>query len=254
MRRWWEDYPDRYQQEIRDFEKAGIHCERDEPAFSKGKLVLSVRYPHEGQLLDLTIKYPDTYPYFRPKVIAPHLRLPYHQNPDDKNLCLLDQPTDSWHPEETAYRLLLQQLPKVLAAGACTDSAVDAPTAADIEIHQAEPRSAFYRHEPGSVLLIDGAWKIDGAGDRGVFVIGFDPHTDPTEGIAQRLRGAVLELQTAAGAIIEKASDGIRRFYSAHPMKGHWVRLPAAPDIVGAEDLLQFIKEKCPWEARFVEN
>lgn len=250
MLRWWEYDRERYQREIEDLVTAGIEYERDELAFSAGKLVLHIRFPINGELLDLTIKYPDTYPFFRPHVIAPRIKLAYHQHPNDKNLCLLDQPTDSWNIEETAYTLLVQQLPKVLAAGASTDStSVD-----EIETHQAEPRSAYYQYHPRSVLLIDGAWQLDGRGDRGLFVIGFEPNTDPNTSVTQCLRGAILELQTESGAVFETSSVGVREHFSSkQTIKGHWFRVPSAPDIVDSDGLIHFLRSNHPRIAHFIE-
>lgn len=255
MQHWWEYDPKRYQREIEDLESAGIDYEKDEQALSEGKLVLRVRFPVAGELHDITIKYPTTYPYFRPKVIAPNIRLPYHQNPDDKNLCLLDQPTDSWNPEETAYDLLAQQFPKVLSAGTCTEGAEESKVS-DIEVHQAEPRSSYYRYKPGSVLLVDGDWKPGETGSRGVFVIGFQPDTADLETcLAQGIRGAILELQSEAGTTFAKASVRIQDLYnSKKTYKGHWIQLPAAPDVLTSSDLIDFVKANWPKEAKFIES
>lgn len=251
LSRWWDKYPERYRREIQSFNEAGIECDRNEDVFSKGKLVLNIRFPLEGQLFDLTIKYPDTYPFFRPKVIAPTLNLPYHQNPVDKNLCLLDQPTDSWDQEETVYQLLLQQFHKVLAAGGTLDRA----SVAELETHQAEPRSEYCKYKAGSCLLIDGSWIPHVGIDRGFFVIGVEPNIQVKDSIVKVLRGAVLELQNEAGSTLFTALEGINLYYSSnHKIKGHWVRLPSAPDIVDEHGLLDFIKIHCQKEAKYIEK
>lgn len=236
-----------------DFENAGIDCKRDELAFEKGKLILSIRLPHEGQLFDLIIKYPDTYPYFRPEVLAPNLSLRHHQNPVVKNLCLLDQPTDSWDIQETAYELLRQQFPKVIEAG----NAVDRASVTDLETHQAEPRSEYYKYLPGSCLLIDGSWNPDPTIERGFFSVGLEPNVSPSEVIKTRLRGAILEVRNEAGDLLCTASDSLKEYFkptSYDALKGHWVRLPSAPEIVDERDLLLFIKTHCPKEAKYIEK
>lgn len=236
-----------------DFENAGIDCKRDELAFDKGKLILSIRLPHEGQLFDLIIKYPDTYPYFRPEVLAPNLSLRHHQNPVVKNLCLLDQPTDSWDIQETAYELLRQQFPKVIEAG----NAVDRASVTDLETHQAEPRSEYYKYSLGTYLLINGDWNPDPTIGRGIFSIGIEPSAVIGEIIEKGLRGAILELQNEAGISICSASDALKRYYkssSSNALKGHWIMLPEAPDIVDSSELLSFLKINYPKDANYIEK
>ena len=44
---------------------------------------------YEGEEVELRVVYPDSFPFMRPEVFAPGLLLERHQNPVDRNLCLL---------------------------------------------------------------------------------------------------------------------------------------------------------------------
>jgi hypothetical protein len=54
-------------------EAAGIPYERDESAWSRGLLRLSLRPVVDGKPLGLVAEFPDNYPYFRFEVYAPVL-------------------------------------------------------------------------------------------------------------------------------------------------------------------------------------
>lgn len=253
MERWWDRYGERYRGEIDAFEEAGIEYAKDEDRFAAGKLVLHVKYPVNGQLLDLTIKYPDSYPFFRPQILAPNVSLPFHHNPREKTLCLLDQPTDAWDVEETAYELLRQQLPKVLAAGKTHDRM----SVSGIETHQAEPRTEYYEYKPGSVLLIDGSWTIDDAIQRGLFVLAGEGGKNPYEAMKEPmgLRGAVLEIQAEDGNPLCSAEESILGIYPAKPkLTGRWIRLARAPEVVTPKELIDFLRSNYPEDAKYIEN
>ena len=71
----------------------------------------------DGETLRLVVTFPDFYPYFRFEVQAPDLHLDHHQNPFEKNLCLLRRGTEHWDPGDTVASLLHEQLADVLKTG-----------------------------------------------------------------------------------------------------------------------------------------
>lgn len=146
---WFELQPEWYQEEIDSLTQLGIDYVPNEKLKSQGILFLSLNIqpdnPNFSKLnlkneLKLTAQYPDTFPYFRPEVIAPDLNLPRHQHPVTKNLCLLPRNTFAWNPTQTLGSFLAEQLPKVFVKGYETD--LDKIKADPLE--QAEPASEYY--------------------------------------------------------------------------------------------------------------
>ena len=154
---WWNRFPGRLEAEERALAADGIVVRRDERAFRRGVLRLELTLPKDRWLTDeLVAVYPDTFPFLRPEVSAPNIRLPRHQNPFKRNLCLLGRDTGYWIPSTTLAELLASQLP-LLRRSLETD---DIETVAGIEDPQGEPISAFLEYEPDSVVMIDSSWQL----------------------------------------------------------------------------------------------
>ena len=68
--------------ELKDFATRELEFEVDETLFrDASRLLLRGHIEHKGTPVALEIIYPDLFPYFRPEVYAPQLRLGRHQNP-----------------------------------------------------------------------------------------------------------------------------------------------------------------------------
>jgi molybdopterin/thiamine biosynthesis adenylyltransferase len=194
-------------------------------------------WPDNSEGLELVVRYPHYFPFFRPAIAAPGISLLYHQSPSSGDLCLLPQWTGAWLPEERVADYIFEQLPKVLGAGSCEEK----NNVTDIEVHQAEPRSGYYNYKPETFLLVDGTWKMDPSVKSGYIVIGTGSKGSQhySDVIRKGLRGAVLEVQDQSGNMISVLHDSIRSHYSGSTFKGQWVRLTNAPD---GKD------ESCFWE------
>lgn len=227
---WWERWPEVYDREIAALDAAGIRWERDESAFSKGILRLSVNMTTEAGPIALHVVYPDDYPYFRFQVYAPDLDLPYHQNPFQRNLCLIGRRTHYWHTDDTAAGLLIEQIPKLMA----TARAEDAATVADLEEQQAEPFSSYYPYKP-SMILVQSDWLVGKEYQRGSFSVG-----TCVEHSEFMVRGAMLELRSEAGDRIFSASPSWRRAFSGTVIDGRWVR---ASEPIRQDNEAQFLDE-----------
>lgn len=162
MKPWFEQFPHRLEEEIAALKATGVVVTVDEHLKNEGIIRLSFtidkgnaafQLPDNAGDIDLIIAYPDLYPYFRPNVYALALDLPRHQNPIEKNLCLLARPTENWQPETTVAALLQTQLREVLIKGNVTDAA---EIKAD-EKEQAEPMSEYYALPDCPVLFNDSA-------------------------------------------------------------------------------------------------
>ena len=175
----------------------------------------------------MVVRYPHHFPFFRPAITAPGISLLYHRSPNG-DLCLLPQWTGAWRPEDCVADLIFEQLPKVLEAGSTEDKG----KVADIEVHQAEPRSGYYGYVQETYLLVDGSWDIAPSVNSGYLVIGTGGKGSPSaaDKIRDGLRGALLEVQDASGKTIAILPDAVGSRYAGATFKAPWVRLSSPPD------------------------
>lgn len=251
MKIWWEKYPDFYEREIEALRASGYIFSKDEKSFERGKLVLKLAYPYRGEEIDLIISYPDTFPFLRPHVSAPNLELPYHQNPIDKELCLLGQRSDAWDVEETAIGLIESQLPQTIATARDDDK----ENVKGLEVHQAEPISDYLQYKPNSVLLVDSAWEIPISTIGGLLRIAPEPgHQQVNKSIGETFRGAVLEVQDSGGKVISKMSSQVNELFANKfaPITGRWVRLEKTPEVIDAQGFARLLENHRSAEAKFV--
>lgn len=211
---WWEIFPDRLALEFRALEEAGIEYRQDDEVFDKGILCVHIDMERVGKL---RVVFPDLYPYFRFQVYALELELDHHQNPFDKNLCLIGRSTANWQVEDTLAAFLTERLPQVILTGG-SDNATEAE---GIEEHQAEPFSDYYDCYPGTAVIVDGSWRIDPCCESGTILIG----TVSPEN--QFIRGAVLKVYDEDGKTLAEANKEIRCAFPGDVLLGRWVRLPA---------------------------
>lgn len=215
---WWDQWPEVLERETTALDAAGIRWERDEIAFSQGVLRLKLIVPSADGSLNLLVVYPDCYPYFRFQVYAPGLDLPYHQNPFERNLCLIGRRTHYWDTTDTAADLLNRQLPKLMASASSNDAAaVDG-----LEERQAEPFSDYYKYQP-SMILVQSDWSVSPAHRRGYLVVGTLPNGEQLPDTL--IRGAVLELRSEAGEVLCSATPSLRTAFSGKAIEGRWARL-----------------------------
>jgi molybdopterin/thiamine biosynthesis adenylyltransferase len=155
---WFEKFPHRLHDELEALNAVGVLAEIDNGLENKGIIRLEFTIPADNEFFDLPentpdlnliVVFPDSYPYFRPNVYAKDLNLSRHQDPIEKNLCLLPRPTGNWLPETFLADLLKTQLKKVLHKGIVTDFEV---IKAD-DSEQAEPISEYYTFGNPTVLF-----------------------------------------------------------------------------------------------------
>lgn len=181
---WWQRDPDRLALELAALTAGGYDPAQEPGAERDGVLRLGVRLPLAGGRAPAEIAYPDEYPYFRPYVTAPGLRLAHHWSPSSGEVCLLEKAGDAWSPSSTAAELLDRQWPEVLrlnglrvhpatsglsppaGAGGAPAAAPGATAERPGEVPQAEPWTAYLDKQaplvvvvPGDAVLPDG---VDG--------------------------------------------------------------------------------------------
>ncbi len=218
MRPWWIRLPERLEHEKQALDAIGATYVLDENARARAVLRLNVHFREHH----LVAEYPDLYPFFRPQVFAPDLTLTHHQNPVDKNLCLLGRATDNWRPRVTLADLLEKQLPEVLRTGAA-----GAPV--EGEERQAEPISEFFRYERDAIVYVEGDWPAFSDGCH--LLLGLAPSVPP-------FRAAVLGVVDLPGREISLAPEGIADVFP-RDLTARCIRLPGCLEAYDAESILR---------------
>ncbi len=233
---WWIEYPGLLEAELASLDAAGIAHELDEAFRERHGAVKIAVYPEvAGTRRPMEAVFPDLYPWFRPEVISREDDLPKHQGPFGKNLCLLPRETDAWHPgHDTLAGILTTQLPRVYESQ-------DAPHAAELEVHQAEPFTAWYANQGIGALIVDSTWDLAGA-DHGVFEYGLF-HNDVVIGQSATFIGAVLTVSNEDGDVIAAAHDTLwSRFDQTYTAR--WQGLPDPVRIENAAEARDIIRRE----------
>lgn len=233
-RPWWELWPERLEQERRELQEAGVPFTVDEGSKDAGILRLNLTYRHEGNDLPLTVVFPELYPFFRFEVLAPTLDLAHHQNPYERNLCLLGRRTFAWDATNTVASLLKEQLPKVLTAAATEDM----EALKGLEEEQGEPVSVYYPMTLPSSVIIPGDWTIGEEHDSGVIKIATFASRKPLP--AWMVRGAVMEIRAENGTLLHSADARLLAACNGGHIIGRWGRT-ASP--IRENDAGKFLKE-----------
>lgn len=221
MQPWWHRWPDRLSYEVEALRAAGYTV--DEPDTSSKFVTLRVTAPAAAtgtEILDLSVTFPDGFPYLAPEVAAPTLSMPHHQHPFGHTLCLLGRRTVYWDSSMTVARLLDEQLAKALAAGnGATGSSAD-------ELDQGEPFSNYYTYEHGTEIIAALDEVRPDTGAHGVVDIAF--HGPLGRGPRDpRLVGFVQRLRTDDGVEIHQAPPQLGEVFSDPGVtcQGRWVVL-----------------------------
>ena len=235
-RPWWERWPERLECELGALDAAGIRYRIIEAARAAGYIRLELWPEVDGEPLRLIATFPDLYPYFRFEVAAPDLKLPHHQHPIGKNLCLIGRATRNWDSDDTLAAYVRERVPLALHAGRTADPAA----AAGVEEPQAEPFSDYYPYLAGASVLVDSGWALDPAIPDGRLIVGI-------EGSASRLlRGVILEIRDAAGRLLVAADPALAARYRRR-VPARWVRSPSP---ISAETIEQFLGDLAKRDGR----
>lgn len=213
MQPWWEKWPGRLEFERAELQRAGFEHEMDKKAFENGIVVLNIRYEIKDRKLDLIVRFPDVYPYMRFEIYAPDLNLDHHQNPFEKNLCMIGRSTANWSIDDTVAQYITSRLPKVIQTGENADPSI----AKQLEEVQGEPISDYYPCPPDHIVLVDSSWTIDPSIDKGFLKIGIDK---------SELKGihcAVISVMDRSRNILAAAEPEIKNIYPS-VIGGKWVR------------------------------
>ena len=220
MKPWWETWPERLDFELNQLQVAGIRVTKISKDATTGILELQLEHAISGHSMPLTVRFPAFFPYARFELLAPQLDLKHHQNPFQKNVCLIGRASENWDVDDTVVDFVVNRLPRAIAAANEDDTA----KLQGLEIQQAEPQTAYYSYANDSSVLIDSSWEIPAAINRGTLLLGieqFEQHS---------LRGAVLQVQDDSGHRLARLSPAIANLPSwERKTECQWIRLDALP-------------------------
>lgn len=249
---WWEQFPGRLEHEIQCLEVAGIRHSIDTDARQAGVQQLRVTAIDE-QPTDLTVTFPDLYPFIRPSVrltLEDAQPMAHHVHPFSGDLCLLGRSTANWRSGDTLAWLLTTQLPKTLTAGRATaTTAEEIATLANVEEPQAEPWTDYYTcFTPGSMILVDSAWTLPRGTTQGKLELRLS-RCDPANADAETgigfLQGAVFTITDQDGVPLgELSGQNLDRF--PERVDGRWARLDAPLRSDDPEAFLAAVKKVAP--------
>ena len=253
MRTWVERFPERLEHELADFAVRGLEFELDRDQLEEqGRVVLRGRISYAGKPVPLEVRYPDLFPYLRPEVRAPDLKLPRHQGPYNHNLCLLDPSTRDWDPHLTGAWLVAVRVPYLLSLlePGAEEELLEAETA------QGEPASAYFPVLAGTVVFVpQAALELPPDALAGSGRIAFSVFEPPQI----HLRGLVAELvekkPNRKTRILARAEASLLRRFGAQKVPFRWVRLDQPPETNTMEGIIDAIESaragfgSPPWHA-----
>jgi len=253
MERWWERHPSYLAREQADLDSLGWPWLVDEQARERGKLVIRIQAPLKGGIGELTAVFPDSYPYFPPRVQAGAGVFGRHQNPVDGTLCLLRREGEDWQAgRDTLAGLLrtqLQQIEEVNAPGAGQEHV------AAVEDHAAEPLSIFLAYEPESVVFVPDSVPEDAHSEGRLELSQLSASASPLN--SSPLRLAVRKVLGARGQPLAQMEVDLPARTGA-TVPGFWLRLPQRPQLEHAEQLanqlLKIAEQQCPEFAKAMQS
>jgi molybdopterin/thiamine biosynthesis adenylyltransferase len=235
MKPWWELWPERLEWELNALRSAGVDYTILEQDPKTGALRLSFPYSVNGEVVVLEAAFPCFYPYTRCEIIAPELALRWHQNPYNRNLCLLGRATANWDIENSLVTFLATQLPKVLSAARTEDP----EEAKDKEELQAEPLTFFLPYPRGSVVFVMDDREVPGDSERGHMHF--------------RVAASQTEVRAVASAVFGKGKKAIFEveespFLRGFPKRfeGYWYRSTLTPAGMSADEFLRKLAVEHP--------
>lgn len=245
MQNWIDALPERLDYEVEAFASAdGLDFELD-----AGELATNRRVVFHGTLtinarepVALTVRYPESFPVFRPEVFAPELKLGRHQNPYRHNLCLLERSTRHWNPDDTGAWLVGKRIPLLLGL-----LEGDPEELRRAEAPQGEPASFFFVPEEQTAAFVPAEMlTLPAEATSGAMYLAVGEH----EQLAPLLRVGLSRVcqrdSRGKSSELARASGGFATRFSKTAYEGRWVRLPAFPSDGGTADHLWAAAREVP--------
>lgn len=238
MRRWHEAYPERLSFELEEFERRGLEFALDEEHLaSTGLVLLNGTLPNEGEEIALQVLYPDSFPFMRPEVFAPGLRLERHQNPYEGNLCLLERSTRAWNVNETAAWLVAEQVPHLLGLLKEGGAALRAA-----EVPQGEPATVYFAGEPGAVVFVpEEMLHLDPEHRVGLMQLATGSQEPPQQLLRACLSNLSVRGHGGKKQVVARFTSPLSERFSGRTIDGRWARIERLPEGRMPRDLLAAI-------------
>lgn len=234
MASWWERFPGRLEAELEAFRERGLEFELDEAMFrGSGRVLLRGTIEFEGEQVRLEVLYPDLFPYLRPEVYAPELKLERHQNPRDHNLCLLDRASRFWQPSNTGAWLVSERVPELLSLFKQGPEAM-----ASAEAPQGEPASVYFGGVTGAAVFVPTeALELSPEHRFGSGRLSLAPEAAARSVLRGLLRELVIKPRAKKTTRVAGADDALLARFGGPELAIRWVRLDAPPEGFDAEAL-----------------
>lgn len=229
MGAWFESYPELFAEERRGLEALGF--ELDAAEFDAGRVLFRGSIQRNGHLFRLVVVYPDSFPYLRPEVFAPDLKLRRHQNPFRGNLCLLDRSSRAWEVDLSGAWLISERVPYLLDL---LDRG-DVEEMRRAEAPQGEPASRYFRSQLGAAVFVPAAMlEVSPDVPGGTMRLSVGQGEEPAPELRACLtkvqaRGARRGKRRTEGAVLATADEPLRRRFGRTALQGSWVRLDEWP-------------------------
>jgi len=220
VRPWFEKSPGLLEEELELLRTTGYSFTLNEVQRAAGRLVLNVKYDIDGEQHNLTVSFPDNYPYFPVEIYAPSFPSGPHKDPYTGLLCTLKEQLKTWSTRDTLAGFLATQVRKVFLEHQPDKTHMAEEGLAADEAAQA---TGYFPYR-ASTLVFTGPWAIPVEHRFGKLIIGLEEGNDPNK----ELRGAVLEVLDAAGNAIAKMDELLAKRYTKK-ISGRWARLNSPP-------------------------
>lgn len=229
MRAWTEAHPGRLQAEAEAFARRdGLEFELDDAELTaSGRVVFrgTLTLPGRDDPIALEVRYPESFPYLRPEVFAPELRLGRHQNPYRHNLCLLEASTRHWNPSNTGAWLVGERVPELLSL-----LEGDPDELRRREAPQGEPASAYFQPLDGSVVFIPDTMLSLPKEHRGGVARLSTGLGEPRRGLLRACLTRVETQDRKGRPLLHATADAaLTRRFGTTAYEARWVRLDGLP-------------------------
>lgn len=211
---------------MKALEAAGLSFKLDDGEFKQGRVVLRGSCEiAPGEIDDITIIFPDSFPHMRFQIYAAKLRLGRHQAPFEGNLCMLAQGSVNWRPSMRAVDFLgapLREFVDLVRKGGSALREAEEP--------QAELLTSNVPFRPtGAILIPRAALDLPADASSGEFVTNFDEvewliDTAPMRSARHIGRGLLTRVSTAGKELFRENSP-VAEAFAKHRVFGQWARL-----------------------------